>query len=102
MTNFDALPKYKAQRTFKDYIIYLEFEEGQGIWSVWDTVAYDTTIEVDPKLVFGDAERGGLVRNELLATDDYTKKAEAIEAAKAFIIAYEASFIENGVLAEAA
>ena len=102
MIKFDELPKYKAQRTFLDYIIYLEFKDGVGTWSVWDTVEYDELAEIDPRLVYGDEERGFLVRDDLLNSGSYTKRVEAIAAAKAFILAYEASFVEEGTLAEAA
>ncbi len=103
MINFDEMPKYKAQRSFSDYIIYMEFEDGKGTWSVWDTVEYDGS-EIDARLLYGDEERGFMVRNDLLESKTYTKRAEALEAAKAFILAYEASF-EQGeeiLIAEAA
>ena len=103
MINFDEMPKYKAQRSFLDYIIYMEFEDGTGTWSVWDTVEYDGS-EIDTRLLYGDEERGFMLRNDLLESDTYTKRADALEAAKAFILAYEASFTEEEevLLAEAA
>lgn len=101
MINFDELPKYKAQRTYLDYIIYLEFEEGIGTWSVWDTVAYDETVEIDPRFVFGDEERGYLVRNECLTSNDYLKQEAAIKAAKEFIDDYKVSLKEENSFAEA-
>ncbi len=103
MINFDEMPKYKAQRSFLNYIIYMEFEDGKGTWSVWDTIPYDGS-EIDARLLYGDEERGFMVRNDLLESNTYTKRADALEAAKAFITAYEESFLEEGevVLAEAA
>lgn len=95
MKSIDTLPKYKAQRTYLDYIIYLEFTDGTGTWSVWDTVPYDGVEEIDPRLVFGDEERGILVRNDLLESDTYTERQKAIEDAKAFIKTYQESFVET-------
>ena len=64
MINFDEMPKYKAQRSFLNYIIYMEFEDGKGTWSVWDTIPYDGS-EIDARLLYGDEERGFMVRNDL-------------------------------------
>lgn len=101
MINFDEMPKYKAQRSFLNYIIYMEFAEGSGTWSVWDTVKHDGT-EMDARLLYGDEERGFLVRNDLLDSGTYTKRAIALEEAKAFILAYEESFEVKEELAVAA
>lgn len=101
MTKFDDLPKYKAQRSYLDYIIYLEFADGKGTWSVWDTVKYDGS-EIDARLLYGNEEKGFLVRNDLLESGTYKKRMRAIEKAKLFIEAYEASFQEEEELVAAA
>jgi len=102
MKKFDELPKYKAQRSYLDYIIYLEFADGKGTWSVWDTVEYDRSKEIDARLLYGNEEKGFLVRNDLLESGTYKKRMKAIEKAKLFIEAYESAFQEEGELVAAA
>lgn len=92
MIDFDTLSNYKALRPYKDYLIYYEYEEEQGTWSVWSTTEYDSENEPDPSRVYGGGDRPLLVRAEVLGSGFYSSRAEGTSAAKAFIEELEVSY----------
>ena len=102
MINFDSLSTYKVQRSYFDNIIYLEYADGQGTWSVWTTSAYDPDNEPDPRMVYGSAGKDLIVRQEIIASGNYKTKQEGVDTAKAHIDSLRASVMEKLELSVAA
>ena len=95
MIDFDSLSNYKVQRSYLDNIIYLEYADGQGTWSVWTTTAYDPQNEPDPRMVYGSAGKDLIVRKEIIGSGNYTTKQEGVEAAKAHIRTLQEAVMEE-------